>query len=136
MTTNNGIASKGRYMKWFDKYIAPKYKNHEKVFLTSLDCYNFRCSLLHQGSTQHPKSIYSRILFVEPSVKGIVLHSNIINNALNIDVSIFCRDIISGVEEWLKDNEETDIYKKNHSKFMKRYSEGLSPYIVGVPVIG
>lgn len=57
------------------------------------------------------------------------------NDALNIDVRIFCNDLISGAEEWLKENENTDLYKKNYDKFMRRYPSGLPPYIVGVPVI-
>ena len=35
-----------------------------------------------------------------------------------------------------KEVENTDLYKKNYNKFMKRYPHGLEPYIVGVPVIG
>ena len=40
------------------------------------------------------------------------------------------------IKEWLKEVENTDLYKKNYSKFMMRHPEGLKPYIVGVPVIG
>ena len=57
------------------------------------------------------------------------------NDALNIDVRIFCNDLISGAEKWLEENENTDLYKKNYDKFMRRYPHGLPPYIVGVPVI-
>src|SRR5699024_6261516 len=46
-----------------------------------------------KGSTQHPRGRHSRIIFVEPGQSGIVLHNNIMNDALNIDVHIFCEDI-------------------------------------------
>lgn len=131
MTSENGEASAEKYKAWFDKYVAPKYSG----FLNGENCYFFRCSLLHQGSSQHPGSSYKRVLFIEPSATTNVFHNNIMNDALNIDVKIFCNDIISGAEEWLGENEETELYKKNYDKFMRRYPNGLRPYIVGVPVI-
>ncbi len=128
----DGIANKSRYVDWFDKYVAPKYFG----MLDGEDCYYFRCSLLHQGSSQHPHSTYSRILFVEPSATTNVFHCNVLNDALNIDVQIFCNDIVSGALTWLEQYETTEQYKRNYNKFMRRYATGLSPYIVGVPVIG
>ena len=56
MSSDNGEASPEKYKAWFDKYIAPKYNK----FLNGEDCYYFRCSLLHQGSSQHNKSNYKR----------------------------------------------------------------------------
>ncbi len=131
MGSANGKATSEKYKEWFDKYVAHKYSS----FLTSEDCYRFRCSLLHQGRSQHSMSSYSRILFVEPSTTTNVYHRNVLNNALNLDVRIFCKDILAGAEDWLQDYEETELYRKNYGKFMKRYPEGLAPYIVGVPVI-
>ena len=130
--SENGEASGKKYEDWFENYVAPKYNG----FLSGADCYKFRCSLLHQGSSQHPKNKYSRVLFVEPSATTNVFHNNIMNDALNIDVRIFCQDIINGVNQWLQKVENTDLYKTNYDKFMRRYPDGLKPYIVGVPVIG
>lgn len=131
MGSENGEARPKKYKAWFDKYVTPKYNN----FLNGEDCYYFRCSLLHQGSSQHGKSNYKRVLFVETSITTNTFHNNIMNDALNIDVKIFCSDLISGAEKWLEENESTDLYKKNYDKFMRRYPNGLPPYIVGVPVI-
>ncbi len=131
MSSDNGEATREKYKDWFDKYVANKYSS----FLTSDDCYRFRCSLLHQGRSQHPMSNYSRIIFVEPTTTTNVFHCNVLNDALNLDVRIFCRDILTGAEVWLQEYEGTEIYKKNYDKFMKRYPEGLAPYIGGVPVI-
>ena len=130
--SQNGEASGKKYATWFDEYVAPKYGG----FLSGDDCYEFRCSLLHQGSSQHSKSNYSRVLFVEPSATTNVFHNNIMNDALNIDVRIFCQDIVEGANKWLQKVENTELYKKNYDKFMRRYPNGLEPYIVGVPVIG
>ena len=137
--SNDGKATKGKYIEWFDKYVAHKYSAcvgvaHERIeFLTGEDCYRFRCLLLHQGSSQLGR--YSRVIFVEPSVTTIVAHCNVLHDALNLHVRIFCADILSGAEDWLQEYEGTELYKKNYGKFMQRYPEGLAPYIVGVPVI-
>ena len=128
----DGNATPEKYEQWFDKYVSSKYDG----FLNGKDCYRFRCSLLHQGTSQHPKSTYSRVLFIEPSATTNVFHNIIMNDALNIDLGIFCNDMIEGAKNWLKDVEQTDLYKVNYSKFMKRHPNGVAPYIVGVPVIG
>ena len=128
----NGEADKQKYIDWFNRYVGHRYQG----VLSSEDCYYFRCSLLHQGSSQHRRSNYSRILFVEPQATSNVFHRNILNDALNIDVRIFCEDILSGVENWLKLVEGTTNYQQNYDRFIRRYPNGLSPYIVGMPVIG
>ena len=135
LESNNGQAQKSKYTSWFDRYIGPQYQG----FLTADDCYSFRNSILHQGSSQpqHPRaSTYSRILFVEPGAYSGTLHSNVLEDALNIDVGIFCDDILTGAERWLAQVEGTQPYETNYDRFLKRYQNGLPPYIVGIPVIG
>ncbi len=44
-------------------------------------------------------------------------------------------DILEGVEKWLEEVKDGEIFKRNYKRFMKRYPTGLPPYIVGVPVI-
>ncbi len=129
--SENGEASSEKYIRWFNTYISPRYNG----WLTGEDCYQFRCSLLHQGTSQHPRARYARVIFVEPTLQNIVMHCNILNDALNLDLNIFCRDVIMGVEQWLQNYEGTNRYNENYSRFMRRYPEGLAPYIVGIPVI-
>jgi hypothetical protein len=126
----DGQTTGARYAEWFDQNVAPKYHGN----LDGQTCYQFRCSLLHQGTTQHPMSKYSRIIFLEPS--NNVFHNNVINDALNIDVRLFCRDIIASASAWLTANEHTPNYGNNYPKFIQRHAGGLPPYIVGIPVIG
>jgi hypothetical protein len=40
-----------------------------------------------------------------------------------------------GAFNWLTDNEHTEPYETNYRNVMKRYPEGLAPYVVGLPVI-
>lgn len=129
----DGQTKKPQYVSWFNTNVSHKYNG----FLTGEDCYYFRCSFLHQGSTQHTKSKYSRIIFLEPNNgKKIVLHNNIVNDALNIDLTIFCNDIIDSARKWIDQNKTTPNFQKNITNLIQRYSDGISPYIIGTPVIG
>ncbi len=132
INSEDGWASQQKYEGWFDRYMAPACFG----VITGQDCYRFRCAMLHQGSSQHPAGRYTRVIFVEPQAPGgNVLHCNILNDALNIDVRVFCLDIVRAAYSWLSEVEQTDRYERNYGKFMRRYPQGLPPYIGGVPVI-
>jgi hypothetical protein len=133
MSSENGWATQDKYIAWFDQFVGPKYP--EPISFTGQDCYAFRCSLLHQGSTQHPSGRYKRIIFVEPGSTGNLLHRNLINDAMNLDVPTFCNDILDGADTWFEEAEQTSEYRKNYPQFAQRYPSGFSPYIGGVPVI-
>lgn len=61
LESEDGIATRARYADWFDRHVAPAYGG----FLDGESAYKFRCSLLHQGTTQHASNKYARLLFVE-----------------------------------------------------------------------
>jgi len=153
----DGTANGQRYASWYDKWVRPQFAEailallppsmpaEEREYVKQglkqppLDgdaCYRFRCSLLHQGTTQHPKSPFSRIIFVEPHATTNTIHNCIMNDALCIDLQSFCREVIAGVRTWLNHVEKTELFKVNYEKFVRRHPEGLKPYIVGVPVVG
>lgn len=150
LESEDGLASGERYKAWYERWARPQFpkmlratlrpeiRDHVTVEnpLTGDACYRFRCSLLHQGTTQHPKSSYSRIIFVEPGATSGTFHYNVFNDALNIDVGLFCREIAVGAREWLAVSEGTDRFRANYDRFARRYPKGLAPYIVGVPIIG
>lgn len=128
--SEDGTATREKYINWFAKYatnICP--------FLSGEDCWRFRCSLLHQGSSQHEKSRYKRVLFVDPNATTNVFHCNVLNDALNIDIRIFCLGMVAAARRWLDEVEGTELFKRNMQKFMQRYPNWLVPYIVGVPVV-
>lgn len=128
----DGQASKAKFIAWFDANVASRYGGT----LDGETCYYFRCSMLHQGTTQHPKGRYSRIFFLEPAGGGFVMHNNVFNNALNIDISIFCEDICQSAETWWRSAANNPTVQANRGKFVTRYAAGLAPYVRGFPVIG
>ncbi len=127
----DGQASGARYAAWFDRHVAPRYSGN----LSGEDAYRFRCSMLHQGSTQHPKSSFARILFIEPGATTNVFHNCQASDALTIDVRIFVRDLVQAARTWLPTVQNSPQYQANRARFVTRYANGLAPYMVGVSVI-
>ncbi|PGU29604.1 hypothetical protein COD66_23150 [Bacillus cereus] len=127
LQSDDGKASGRKYKEWYNKYVG------DKLRMSADDCYYFRCSFLHQGSTQHEKSKYKRIIFVEPN-SNFFFHNNILNDALNIDVAQFCRDLTESARKWLEDVKADENFIRNYDNSFKRYPNGLSPYIGGIPV--
>lgn len=134
LESQDGEDRDGRYANWFDTWVGQKYHGS----FTGDQCYYFRCAMLHQGRATHPKLGYDRVLFLEPAFAtkaGLVLHDNVLNGALNLDVGIFCRDVVEAVKAWLVSAERTPNYQRNFERAFKRYGNGFPPFILGVPVI-
>lgn len=129
LSSRDGEATKSKYISWYNKYF------NNKTYLTAQDCYFFRCANVHQAKVIHKNLKYSRILFIEPQTVAITMHNCILENALCIDINIFCREMISSVRIWLQTVKNDLNFKSNYKSLIKRYPNGLSPYIKGVPVI-
>ena len=153
LSSENGEASGKKYAEWHEEWVRPRFAEavrasvpeHARQYMQDMNmespltgdaCYKFRCSLLHQGSSQHPKSPYSRIIFIEPGATTNVIHYSQLNDALCIDLNLFCREVTSGARLWLQAAEKMPLYQKNYERFARRHANGLTPYIGGVPVIG
>lgn len=150
LSSENGEASGAKYAAWFEQWVRPRlfetvleslppehrqYVQRIENPLTGDACYRFRCSLLHQGSSHHPKSPFARIMFIEPGATGTVVHYGRMNDALCIDLNLFCREMIRGARLWLDQVGEDANYTRNYANFARRPDGGLPPYIVGVPVV-
>ncbi len=106
---NSAIGSEKRYVAWFDKWLLNKYTGYigpnqtKHVFLHGEDCYALRCSYLHQGEDdigdQRAKKALDNFYFITPPANGTV-HKNQSNTTLQLQVDIFCRDIIEAVDAW------------------------------------
>lgn len=151
LNSEDGGASGTKYAEWYEQWVRPRFAEvvrasvpeHARPYIKDVEspltgdaCYRFRCSLLHQGSSQHPKSPYSRIIFIEPGTTTTVVHYGQLNDALCIDLNLFCREVTSGARLWLHAAEKTGVYQQNYERFARRHAGGIAPYIGGVPVIG
>lgn len=135
--SDDGETKGYRYEAWVDANLSPKYTvgPMRTPSFSGKDCWGLRCALLHQGYLQPHKGAYKRVIFVEPHSGG-VLQNNVINDALNIDVARFALEMVESAEKWVRNNKDTDNYKKNYPNYMHRYPNGIAPYVVGIPVIG
>jgi len=131
MEAEDGRATAGRYQAWFDEWPG----RHFFGVFSGDDCWRFRCDFLHQGLTGSERGRYARIVFVEPGATTNVFHCNVIHDALNIDVTIFCREMVRSTIEWLRAVDDSDLVQANLGRFVRRYPEGLPPYFRGVPII-
>ncbi|OAI06564.1 hypothetical protein [Methylomonas methanica] len=104
--------SQRRYAAWFDRYIRPKYthqaglNSREEVFLSGNDCYALRCAYLHEGSDdttcQRAREAVDRFHFLV-APRNCVIHCNMIDTKLQLQVDIFCEDIKQGVIDWIRE---------------------------------
>lgn len=135
----DAVATGLRYADWFDQWVAPKYISAGSPSLSGSQCYAFRNAMLHQGKLQPDKHVrYSRLFFIEPgpTTQGILMHNNIMADALNIDVRVFCKDIVHSARAWLEQIQGTEPYETNATSSVRRHPNGLPPYVVGFPIIG
>lgn len=133
LQSNDGIASKSKYRKWFNKYFK------SKTCLTAEECYKFRCCLLHQGMSYRNDSAIKRVIFIYPndSIKVKDCHFITPNDeTVCIDLIDFCTDMIDAVRRWEKDMQGNSNFVKNYSRLINIYPNGISPFVVGIPVIG
>jgi len=115
---------------WCERHVAA----HNDIALSGEDAWHFRCGLLHQNTTQHRRSSFERVLFVEPG-HGLLMHNNVINGALNMDITIFTQILVVAARQWEESVKGTEPYEMNAAAMIRRHPLGITPYVVGVPVI-
>lgn len=104
------VFSSKRYPAWFKIWMEPGYTVvmpglGERIFLTGDDCYALRCSYLHEGggeiAHQTAAQVHDRFHFIFPPVGGAKIHLNFIgNNALQLQIDVFCLEIAAAVDAW------------------------------------
>ena len=126
-----GRATREGYKSWFDEWVGKKYDG----ILTADQLYYLRCGVAHQGRFEHPAIKYDRIFFtLRPN--GTFYHCNVFNNALNLDIPFFCKDMVDGVERWYAAKQNDPIVQKNYANLVRFYPNGLDDYLAGVPAVG
>lgn len=143
LSSEDRRATGQRYAEWFDRWVRPvllEKRNRENP-LTGEQCYVFRCSMLHQGSSHRSNSAYKRIMFIEPGYPNYQMHyvklgGDTSESALLIQLDEFVEEMVIGCETWLREAVGTQPFENNYAVFARRHSEGLKPWVNGVPVIG
>jgi hypothetical protein len=126
----NGETTGPKYKAWYNANLAGRYPN-----ITDADCWSLRCGVLHQGRFGHPNMQYGRILFTVPNSQNNVFHNNIINDALNLDAVLFCRDVVACARHWFDEKCNDLVVQSNLPNLVQLRPQGLAPYMVGMPLI-
>jgi hypothetical protein len=133
-----------RYRAWFTRWVADHFPVFSHVLpdgsvrslLTAEDCYQFRCSLLHQavmpGPGQH--TAWTRLIFVE-TPPGSAIHYNLLEDAIQFDVRVFCQSMVQGARDWIAEPGHSPEWNSRFEGLIRRHPNGLAPYVVGLPVI-
>lgn len=134
------VTTGARYVAWFEKYLQSKYTNPASalipnhIFLNGSDCYALRCAYLHEGrddiTDQRAQQVLDAFHFVVPP-KGWKLHCNQFINTktntktLQLQVDIFCREVIEGVKQFLFDiSSNPDAVKRLNQLLLIRNEQG------------
>lgn len=100
-------SSSRRYASWFNENVADKYTCNGNVFLNGNDCYALRCSALHEGDEiiehQRARDIITKFNFKKPQI-GIFIHNNLLHTVLQLQVDIFCKDIVDSAKRYIEMN--------------------------------
>ena len=119
---DENLKSTKRYIKWFNQYLKNEYTifigadKKEHQFLTGEDMYALRCSFLHAGEVNIENQWVRKVLkdykFVAPR-PNLTVHRNQSGDTLQLQVDLFCLEICTAVESWIKDfKEDSKIQQK------------------------
>jgi hypothetical protein len=145
LNSKNGEAKKDKYITWFEKYVRPHGQNgipkqFHDLILSGEECYKFRCALLHQGKSANFKSSHKKIFFIEPGSTRNRGHYNKTEikgeTFLEIDLKLFCLEIIAGTRDWLDKVESTEHYQRNYDASARRHLNSSLPFFKGATIIG
>lgn len=135
----DGRASGKRFAAWYEAWVRPRLKESRgrENPLSGEACYGFRCAMLHQGRSQRANDQYSHIMFIEPGHPNYSIHYCLVSaRVLLIQLDEFVQEVLQGCELWLGAVQGTEPFERNYAHFAKRHPQGLTPYVVGVPVVG
>jgi len=138
METAKGRGSGGEYAKWFDRWVAPRYAVQGTNTFSGAECWELRCSMLHQGKARDPRNLYGYFAFVPgPGLHDISFRRPTINGVLMPDLLIlsipkFCGDVVDGAEAWLESVRGTQPFESHYEAFLRLREDGIPGYINGL----
>jgi hypothetical protein len=126
----NGKSNSDRYKAWFDTWLQRKLP-----LLSADDLYFLRCGVSHEAKFKHDKMKYKQVFFTLRLKNGFWTHMNEHQDALNLDLCIFCQDVIDSVEVWYEQNKDNRTVKKNLRHLVQFYPLGMLDFL-NMPAYG
>jgi hypothetical protein len=131
LAAKNGRTDETKYKAWARDHLT----DGDRQDLTPAELYRFRCSMVHQGSAFYDRTA-GRVMFLEPAPNGNRFRSSWIEDAHLIDLLDLCHEMTAAARRWLDDHGADARVQANLERFIRRHPAGISPYIIGAPVIG
>jgi hypothetical protein len=134
----DGRTQKSKHYKaWYNKYLADTFPH-----LSADDCYSLTCGVIHQGKIGILKSgiQYDRVLFLIRQSGNIFEFGKLSvsgggQNALTFDTISFCERIADAVRDWFATAQHDPVVQRNIPNLFQYRPMGLSPFLVGLPVL-
>lgn len=119
----------------YNKFIAD-YGNGE---LPLEECYMLRGGVVHRADLRsHPHIPTSHVIFTTPE-SAIRIHSVTMEvagkSALVFDLRLFCGAMANAARRWYEANKRNPIVGENLKNLIRLRPDGLSPFVVGLPVL-
>lgn len=131
LESDDGRTSLKKYKIWCQENLDWNYFSYIGID----DLYSMRCGVLHNGKLQGLKNDISRVLFALPNQNGMVFVNNRVGDAYFYSVLEFCDNICDSVYRWYEKNGGGEIVQNNVKSMMQYHFNGVSPYVVGIPVL-
>lgn len=126
-----------RYKDWCARYVEKRFRNFTKE-----DCWALRGGVIHTGMAfGHKASQYHRIIFTIPHPQRIHLEGNTFSGpgapkpVHQLEIPTFCNRVAEAAREWWEAKWRDPTVSANAPHLLRLRPNGLSPYIVGLPVI-
>jgi hypothetical protein len=114
----DGITSPERYETWFNTRVGAKYKGE----LTGEQCYQFRCSMLHDAAKSPHRYAQERIVFMIPGADLTGRRTMRANRVVYLNLDMFCHDVVIAVAGWLKVVKWTEPFETHVAKMVSVHS--------------
>ena len=129
LSSEDGVATKIKYISWFDKYLGKKYSPS----FNGEEAYMFRCSLLHQGKLEHSRSSYKRAVFaLQSNMSYLSTYIRIDSENYWVTNLIgFCEDMIKAYKNWYEQEKNSKNYNLNINSITSFNEKGFSDMFRG-----
>jgi|SRR5882762_3055501 len=133
LDATDGRATASRYRSWYQDHVVPRYDT-----LSADEAYLFRCSSLHQGSSEpdRPRD-YERVVFIEPAQLSINVRRMEASGriAIMIDLKRLIPAIVAAARSFCAERSGSEPFDSNIKAFMRRHPKGFPPWVMGAPTI-
>lgn len=123
-----------RYERWCKRWLEPKFRGSEQVFLSAEDCFQLRCSLVHSGSAEIDaarRAVLDRFVFFDGSAGPhlIWVEGNTVNGVkqptfLQLKADCFSETIFDAADEWDKSVVADESVQKEKQKLLVIHPAG------------